>query len=316
MPTKNLDPANEDIPCNLPPRRAFLGAGVAAAASLGSGGVAEAAGKRFVRRTLSGKKIDTAIATICCDGFGDEDFKHSFEAIPKLGIKNVEFNVWYPRNLTPSGLESIKQRCRQHRLRPISLQAAGFAAGDRNDDICREVSRFMWLIEGCRRLGCRIIKCTGSKRDTRGGLDGIIKVVKEVAPAAEQAGVALVLENHRENNLEFPEDYEKVFAAIDSPAVGICFDMGHFAASGVDLDGFVNRFAEKIFHVDVKDVEKLGSGKFVRYGTGIVPLEATIEHILSKGYQGYLVVELSLIDRETMMDDLRAGYALTKRYER
>lgn len=293
-------------------RRQVLAAGLVAAAP----SPAMAAKKPFVRKTLSGKKIDTAIATICCDGFGDEDFRYSFEAIPKLGIKNVEFNVWYPRNLTPAGFESIKQRCRKTGLRPISLQAAGFAGGDNNDDMAREVSRWLWLIEGCRRLGCRIIKCTGSKRGTKGGLQSIINVVKEVAPAAEAAGVMLTLENHRDNNLELPEDYETVFSQIDSPAVGICFDMGHFASSGVDLNGFIDKFHQKIFHVDVKDVEKPGSWKFVRYGTGVVPLKATLDHIMTKGYQGYLVVELSLIDRETMLDDLKAGYALTKPYER
>lgn len=298
-------------------RRQVLGALGLAALTGAKAHAQPPAGKsagRFLRRTRSGKKVDIAIATICCDGFGDEDFRPSFDAIPKLGIKNVEFNVWYPRNVTPAGLTSIKQRCQRAGLTPISLQAAGFAAGDSNDDITREVSRFMWLIEGCRRLGCRIIKCTGSARGTRGGLDALIKVVKEVAPAAEAAGVMLTLENHRENTLEFPEDYESVFSAISSPAVGICFDMGHFASSGVDLTAFIDKFHEKIFHVDVKDVEKQGSWKFVRYGTGIVPLEATIEHILSKGYQGYLVVELSLIDKDTMMSDLRKGYALVRPY--
>jgi len=57
--------------------------------------------------------IQLAIATICMDGFGDENFEPSFRMAPKIGVKNIEFNCWYPRTLTLEGIRSIGSRCQK-----------------------------------------------------------------------------------------------------------------------------------------------------------------------------------------------------------
>jgi len=281
---------------------------------LQAGAVALGCGRMLQAATKSGA-VETAIATICCDGFGDENFEYAFEVIPKLGVRNVEFNCWYARNLTPEGLQSIKSRCTQRGLKPISIQASSFSGG-RNHEIAREVSRLLWLMEGCETLGCNIIKCTGARRETAGGLESLVEVLSAVAPEAERRGIRIVLENHHRNVLEFPEDYDYVFAQIPSPAIGMCFDMGHFARSGVEMEPLIDRMHKRILHIDVKDADAVGGSKFVRFGNGIVDCRGLIERCLDKGYSGYLVLELSLIDRDTMLDDLRGGLETTRPFER
>lgn len=301
-------------------RRGFL-TGAAALATAASAGppvyAARAPRPPGLGSGLLGKKrIETAIATITCDGFGDEDFQYAFEAIPRLGVKNVEFNCWYARNLSPAGLERIKQRCRRAGLRPISIQGNGFSPGD-GHDLSREAHRLFWLIEACRRLGCRIIKCTGSGRDSRGGVDGLMKLLKEVAPAAEEAGVLLCLENHHKNVLERPEDYDRIFSAVTSPAVGMCLDPAHFNAAGVDLHALVERFAPRIYHVDLKDNAGPGEHKAVPFGTGVVKLEDMVSHLIERGYRGYLVVEFARKDRGSVtFEDLVVGCKLARKFER
>ena len=59
-----------------------------------------------------------------------------------------------------------------------------------------------------------------------GGVAGVIKTLEQIVPFAEQCGVLICLENHANNNLEFSEDYDAVFAAIPSPNVGLCVDTG------------------------------------------------------------------------------------------
>ena len=255
------------------------------------------------------------MATICCDGFGDEDFKYAFQAIPQLGVQNVEFNCWYARNLTPSGLESIRRRCNEKDLRPISIQASSFGGG-KSHDITREVSRLLWLMDACDRLGCKIVKCTGARRGTAGGLESLVKVLSAVSPTAERKNIKVVLENHYQNVLEFPDDYDFIFARIPSPAVGMCLDMGHFARSGVDMMPMIRHLHRRILHIDVKDADAVGGKKFVRFGTGIVDCAGTIQQCVEHGYSGYLVLELSLVDRATMLDDLGKGVAITRRFER
>ena len=199
------------------------------------------------------KGIELAIATICLDGFGNEDFEPTFEMAPQIGIKNIEFNVWYGRNISPAGIARIQDRCYQQGLRPISLQGSSFGG-----HVTKDVGHKLWLMEKAKALGCRRVKFTGSKRGEAGGLENVIQVLKELAPAAEEMDVLIAVENHANNNIENIADYEAIFDAIDSSHVGICLDMGHFDGAGVSNFEVIERFPDKINHVDLKDTLAFG----------------------------------------------------------
>lgn len=230
--------------------------------------------------------VEIAIATICLDGFGDQFFEPAFEVIPQAGIRNVEFNVWHPRTITPAGIESIRDRCYQTGLRPISLQGTSFG-GNVVKDICHK----LWLMEQAKNLGCRRVKFTGSKRGTAGGLESVIEVLKELAPAAEEMDVLVTVENHANNNIENIADYDAIFEVVDSSHVGMCLDMGHFDGAGVNNFEVVERFHEKVMHIDIKDVVAFGTYKTVPYGSGITDGAGIIKAMMEKGYTGYVVIE-------------------------
>ncbi|WP_154794493.1 sugar phosphate isomerase/epimerase family protein [Occultella kanbiaonis] len=257
-----------------------------------------------------------SVATICFDGFGDENFEPTFAHVPALGIREIEFNAWYPRNLTPAGLDSMRQRCEQSGLRPATLQVSPFAPGPDSADLTREASRWLWLLDAAERLGVGVIKATGSARGTRGGLGAVIDLLRVIAPIAAGRGLTIAVENHANNVLEHPEDYDELFSAIDSPAVGMCLDTGHFAASGHDPVAIATQYAGRLAHLDLKDCAgpRHGEPEFVRFGHGIVDFDATLSTAVSNGYTGYLVIELPLIDRSTMAADLRAGAELALRH--
>ncbi|TDE89550.1 sugar phosphate isomerase/epimerase [Occultella glacieicola] len=257
-----------------------------------------------------------SVATICFDGFGDENFEPTFAHAPALGIREIEFNTWYPRNLTPAGLDSVRQRSERAGLRPATLQVSPFAPGPDSADLTRESSRWLWLLEAAERLGVGVIKATGSARGTHGGLDAVIDLLRVIAPIAAERGLTIAVENHANNVLEHPEDYDELFAAIGTPAVGMCLDTGHFAASGHDPVAVAGRFADRLVHLDLKDCAGMvdGAPQFVRFGHGTVDFDATLATAVSNGYTGYLVIELPLIDRATMAADLRAGAELALRH--
>jgi len=230
--------------------------------------------------------VQLAIATICLDGFGDENFETAFEIIPQTDIKNVEFNVWYPRNITPSGLASIQERCYENGLKPISLQGTSFG-----DNVLKDVTHKLWLMEKAKELGCRRVKFTGSGRGKAGGLENVIQVLKHLAPAAEEMDVLIGVENHANNNIENMEDYDRIFAAVDSSHVGMCLDMGHFDGANVDNFEVIERFHDKVVHIDLKDTRERGIHKVVPYGQGITKGEEIVRAMIDKGYSGYIVIE-------------------------
>ena len=264
-------------------RRSFVKSSSALLAGVGLGFKTATASQAAIDEK---KGVELAVATICLDGFGDKNFESAFKLIPKTGIKNVEFNVWYPRTVTPSGIASIRDRCYQNGLKPICLQGTSFG-----DDVLKDVTHKLWLMEQAKALGCRRVKFTGAGRGKAGGLETVIEVLKELAPAAEAMDVLITVENHADNNIENIEDYDKIFQAVDSPYVGMCLDMGHFDGAGVNNFEVIKRFHERIIHIDLKDTIEFGTYKTVPYGEGITDGEGIVKALIDKGYSGYLVIE-------------------------
>lgn len=258
------------------------------------------------------KGVELAIATICLDGFGDENFEPAFRLVPQIGIKNIEFNVWYPRNMTPTGIDGIRTRCYEHGLRPISLQGSSFGS-----PAVKDVAHKLWLMEQCKQLGCRRVKFTGAGRGKAGGLDTVIEILKELAPAAEAMDVLVLVENHANNNIETIEDYDKIFDAIPSPYVGMCLDMGHFDGAGVSNFDVIDRFHSRILHIDLKDTVEFGTYKTVNFGSGATDVAGIIKKMLDHNYSGYLVIEQAPpLNPDALLDDMIRAKSLFEGFER
>lgn len=261
----------------------------------------------------AGKPIQLAVATIGADHFGDIDFVKAIEYLPQVGIPNVELMCWYPRTVTPRNLERNRRRFLDAGLTPVSMHFSPFHTTSAIHE-ATDTAHFLWMLQAARMIGATTIKFSGSSRKVEGGLAAAINVLKHVVPTAEDMGISLVIENHFQNIFEFREDYERIFSEIDSPYLGVCLDMGHFASSGVDMIDLIEAMPEKIHHIDAKDCRAKGTTDFVRYGTGIVDFDPIISRTVELGFSGYIIVELPTIDPNTMVEDLRAGARLVGKY--
>lgn len=299
-----------------PTRRGFLKtAGLAMAGlTVGCAPRLAAPGERLQQRERVDlrKGVELAIATIVLDGFGDENFEHAFRLIPQIGIEHVEFNTWYPRNLTLQGIESIRRRCEETGLRPISLQGTSFGG-----NVLKDVTHKLWHMEQIKALGGRRVKFTGARRGTEGGLNAVIATLKELAPAAEEMDVLVLVENHANNVIENLEDYERIFGEVGSRHVGMCLDMGHFDGANVDNFEVIRRFHDRVLHIDLKDTERRGIHKVVNFGSGVTDVHGIVGRMLEHGYTGYLVIEQAPpLNRDTLLTDMRRAYEMFSPYRR
>ena len=298
-------------------RRQFLHQSV-----LGATGAAVVGGSMQSQAAMKPKGFDgiqgvhLAIATICTDGFSNHHHEPAFRLIPGMGFQNVEFNLWYPDLITPSYFRSIRERCYRAGLTPVSLQGTSFG-GEGRTGVIKDLSHKLILMEGIELLGGRMVKFTGSRRGTNGGLQHVIDVCKELAPVAEEKGLIVSLENHANNVLENIADYEEIFSVIDSPNIGMCLDTGHFEGVSVDLHEVVDKFHERILHVDLKDCKERGKGHdTVPFGTGVTNFDAFLSHLMEKNYQGYLVIEQAWNEpKYDWENNLKKSYEIFKRWE-
>lgn len=268
-------------------------------------------------RTPALRGVQLAIATICTDGFGNRHHEPAMEFIRSFGFKNVELNLWYPDQITPSYIATLTRRCADAGLKPISVQGSSFGAEGRHA-LMKDYAHKLLMMQYARALGCQIVKFTGSKRGTQGGLKSIIQVCKELAPAAEEMGVLVTLENHTGNNLETIADYDAIFSAIDSPNIGLCLDTGHFEGSGIRLSDVVHRLHSRTFHVDLKDCRAFGQGHgTVPFGKGVTDFDAFLTELMETDYQGYLVIEQAWqAPKGDWKADLKSAHRRFKKWER
>jgi sugar phosphate isomerase/epimerase len=261
--------------------------------------------------------VELAVATICFDGFGNRKHEPAFRLLPQLGVRNVEFNVWYPDVITPNYFAALRSRCAAAGLKPVCVQGTGFG-GEGAAAVQKDVGHKLALIYGARELGCRRVKCTGAARGTQGGLKAVIEVLRELAPAARELDQLILVENHAKNVLETVADYEEIFAAVDSPHIGMCCDVAHFWGSGIDPLEVIAKFHPRILHVDLKDNRTRGGGHdVVPYGEGITDFAAILDLLRANNYRGYLLLEQAWREpREPVLPSLAKGRDLFLPYAR
>lgn len=262
--------------------------------------------------TRAGNPVQVSVASICADGFGDEDYVPFLDIMPRTGVKTVELMCWHPRNVTRSGLARNRQRLLNLGLNPGSIHFLAFNGSDIHETT--QVAHFLWMLEACKILGVSVLKFTGANRNVPNGLKKAISVLRHVTPAAEEMGISLIVENHFDNTFEFKHDYEEIFASIDSPNVGMCLDTGHFLASDVDMIDLITSMPDKIFQIDMKDCSAPGGRNFVRFGQGAVDFDRVIDTAKQNGFSGYLLVEFPRADVATAEADIMTGIEIAARH--
>jgi sugar phosphate isomerase/epimerase len=257
-----------------------------------------------------------ACATLSVEGFGETNFDKTFQVLPAIGYRHVEFNCWYPSALSPGMIRSLAERCGRTGLQPAAIHLNSGIGGEPVKDF----SHKLWAMEAVRRLGARRIVSSGLARDAGDGLGGLIKSLLALAPAAEDMDVLICLENHKDNVIETIEDYRRIFDAVPSAHVGLCIDTGHFDASGVDMDALLNEFAPRVNHIHLKENKGKGLKQFTRFREGTTDNHRVIRRMSSLGYSGYLTVELSPEIGETggrpfTTEDIALPYEMFSPYE-
>jgi sugar phosphate isomerase/epimerase len=79
---------------------------------------------------------------------------------------------------------------------------------------------------------------------------------------------------------------------IDSPAVGLNFDIGHFYCVGDDLAATVPRLAPYIRHIHLEDIAATRVHHHLVPGEGAIDFSATLRAIRAINYQGWITIEL------------------------
>ena len=265
-----------------------------------------------------------------------------FELAATLDVDGVEL---YPAFL--HGFESRYLAGLRRRLESVGLRMPMFCHSPdfvRPDQAAREAE-----VEECRRmidvtvaLGgtyCRVL--SGQRRPGVGdeGLAWVVGCIESLLPAAENAGVVLVIENHyKDGTWEYPEyaqsreRYLHILREVQSPWLLVQYDPSNAMVSGIDPYAFLEEVVDRVATVHasdrylqggtVEDLRRLdadplhGYARMMRHGVigeGFNDYDRIFGILGEHGFQGWISIEDGEGDRvETGMENLRMSVAFVR----
>jgi sugar phosphate isomerase/epimerase len=118
---------------------------------------------------------------------------------------------------------------------------------------------------------------------------------EELMPCVEVAaklGVPLLIEPEPGLLIEKFDQYLEFVDRIDSPLVGLNFDVGHAYCVGEDPQDWVGKMKSHTRHYHLEDIAPTRVHQHLVPGRGAIDFPATLSAIQNTGYTGWLTVEL------------------------
>ncbi|WP_169976521.1 sugar phosphate isomerase/epimerase family protein [Tautonia rosea] len=123
-------------------------------------------------------------------------------------------------------------------------------------------------------------------------IDLFVEVLKPLAEHAGNRGVLLLIEPEPGLLLETTDQYLEVAERVNSPSLGLNFDVGHAYCMAEDLPVQIAKLAHLTKHYHVEDIAASRVHHHLVPGTGAIDFPGVFEAIRKTGYDGWVTVEL------------------------
>jgi sugar phosphate isomerase/epimerase len=225
----------------------------------------------------------------------------SFEVAKKIGLDGVQVDMGSAGSGLPLRKPEV-QKAYLEAAKRTRLGIGSIALGATNEVPLKSDSRAaQWLadaIDVCKAMGVPIVMpaCFGNgdldMSKTR-EIDHLVKVLKDVCPKAEKAGVVIGLESYLS-----AEDCMKIVDRVGSPAMKIYYDVGNSTDKGRDVHKEIPLLGKLICEFHFKDAGfMLGQGRIdfrkvrkaidkIEY-SGWIQIEAAAPHGLVQDYAAH-----------------------------
>jgi len=119
-----------------------------------------------------------------------------------------------------------------------------------------------------------------------------VEMLRPVLDHAAAVGVKLLIEPEPGLLIETADQFLELTARIDSPMLGLNFDVGHFYCVGEPLPETVRRMKGWTRHYHIEDIAATRVHEHLIPGRGAIDLSAVVKAIHATGYDGWITVEL------------------------
>jgi len=231
------------------------------------------------------------------------------EKIARLGFRGVEIMCdrphLYPPDYGEEKLTRLKSLINQRGLKVTNLNSFTlFAVGDtylpswiEPQEERREI-RILHTLK-CLELAA-FFSCENISVPPGGPLGNVARKeamslfhqgLARVAPLAEELGIKILVEPEPGLLLENTGEFKEFIKGVESAAIGVNFDIGHFCAGEDPCAAFEELF-EWIGHVHLEDIAATRVHNHLILGHGAIQLSEVFKSMIRLGYQGDVSLEL------------------------
>jgi sugar phosphate isomerase/epimerase len=193
------------------------------------------------------------------------------EAYPGQRLSKEDANVSFDHNAPLSVL--AKAKCKLEK-EGISLVAYGVVGLGGNESESRKVFDFAKVM-------------------------GIETIVSEPDPGCfdlldkltEEYGINVALHNHPKPSIYWSPDVVLDAVKGHSKRIGSCADTGHWMRSGIEPMEAIKKLEGRIVSSHLKDLNQMGDGHDVIWGTGKAGIKAILAELNRQGFKGVFSIE-------------------------
>jgi sugar phosphate isomerase/epimerase len=193
----------------------------------------------------------------------DKPFEWGIEKAAQLGYEYVEPMVHWGRELLSEGgfFHSVSMLDDPYRIKRACEKAGiKISALSAHCPLCKPEISTEYLKQAIRfaaECGAPIVNSDEGPKPkwTTEEEDHVLMryVLREAANVAEPRGIKIGLECHQQYS-KTPAGLDKIYALVDSPAIGINFDTGNSYLSGQDPIAWLDHVVGRLVHVHAKDI--------------------------------------------------------------
>lgn len=262
----------------------------------------------------AGGAISLGYAAITWNG----DDRQAIEDIAALGFRGIQLRAnALSEFASPAALRDLLQ---QHQLQLVALssgavridpalEAAEIAKHTANAKFVHDVGGLYLQVTDERPQGRAV---TGADYARLG------RLLTQIGQRTADLGISLGYHNHMGSLGERPQELDQIMQAVDSRYAKLELDVAHYAQGGGDPAQAIQKHADRLLFVHIKDVESLAAAgkepsyRFVELGRGRLDLPAVFNALHQVSFRGWAIVELDAVPDKTRT--AKECAAISKKY--
>lgn len=220
----------------------------------------------------------------------------------EVGLDAIDLSILFLPELTKNAAQRARREIKNCGMRVAMLTTYPDFTHPDPDQRQIELNKECLGVSLAAELGAELIRVTaGQAHPQTGREEGIrwaVAGLRELVERAGNLGVRLVYENHAKPGAwqytdfsQPPPVYLEILSQVNTPHLGVNFDIGNATAFSVDPLEFLEQILPRLTSVHASDTSTRAQLNHTLLGTGLSPYPEIFHRLKSSGWDGWICME-------------------------